>query len=192
MVTPAEPNLTIRQARAQYFERNQFGADGGYSNKWVRLKAGPISIYFPNTGARVRAVRFHDIHHVLTGYDTSWLGEAEIGAWEVASGCGRHYPAWILNLHAMAIGLFLNPRRVYRAFVRGRRSANLYSCEFSDTLLEKQINSAQVQLYLDRSIPPGSDRDKVLFIAWNVVGLAMLAWPLWLILSAAALWYALA
>jgi NADPH:quinone reductase-like Zn-dependent oxidoreductase len=36
-------------------------------------------------------VKLHDIHHVLTGYDTTWRGKAEIGAWEIASGCGRHY-----------------------------------------------------------------------------------------------------
>ena len=36
-----------------------WGPDGGYSDKWVRLKLGPISLYIPNTAARVRAVRIH-------------------------------------------------------------------------------------------------------------------------------------
>src|SRR5437879_1772025 len=31
----------------------------------------------------------------------AWRGEAEIGAWEIASGCGRHHAAWILNLWAI-------------------------------------------------------------------------------------------
>src|SRR5215470_18087947 len=77
-------SLTLRDARAQYFTENNFG-DGGYTAKWVKVQAGPIPIYFPNTAARVHAVRFHDLHHVATEYKTTWTGEAEIGAWEIAS-----------------------------------------------------------------------------------------------------------
>ena len=57
--------LTIGNARAQYFAENNFG-DGGYSASWVKVQAGSIPIYFPNTAARIRAVRFHDLHHVAT------------------------------------------------------------------------------------------------------------------------------
>jgi hypothetical protein len=104
--------LTVREARARYFAANGFG-EGGYDARWVKLQAGPLPLYFPNTAARVAAVRFHDLHHVVTGYDTTWTGEAEIGAWEVASGCARHYVAWLLNLQAMAIGLVMHPQAVF-------------------------------------------------------------------------------
>ena len=73
MTTSAEA-LIIRDARAQYFAENGFG-DGGYTATWVKVQAGPLPIYFPNTAARVRAVRLHDLHHVVTGYDTMWTGE---------------------------------------------------------------------------------------------------------------------
>lgn len=63
----------------------------------------------------------HDLHHVATGYGTTLVGEAEIGAWELASGCRHYYVAWILNLGAVVTGLFLAPRRVVRAFQRGWR-----------------------------------------------------------------------
>ena len=42
---------------------------------------------------------------MLTEYDTNWVGEAEIGAWEIASGCGRYLAAWVLNLGAFGLGL---------------------------------------------------------------------------------------
>ena len=42
---------------------------------------------FPNTDSRKRAVPLHDLHHILTGYKTDWMGEAEIGAWELRAGC---------------------------------------------------------------------------------------------------------
>ena len=77
---------TLRAARDRYFAANGLG-EGGYTDRWVRLMAGPVPIWFPNTAARVRAVRLHDLHHVLTAYETTWTGEAELGAWEIASGC---------------------------------------------------------------------------------------------------------
>ncbi len=38
----------------------------------------------------VGAVRVHDVHHVVTGDGTAWIGEAEIGAWEIGSRCGDY------------------------------------------------------------------------------------------------------
>ena len=141
---------SIREARAAYFARSGFAPDGGYADKWVCLKIGRFAIGFPNTKARVRAVRLHDIHHVLTGYATTWVGEAEIGAWEIASGCGRHYPAWLLNFGAVAVGLVLAPRRVFHAFVRGRHSKNLYSGQFEERLLDYTVDALRSEL----AIPP--------------------------------------
>ena len=145
------PSSTLRQAREEYFQR--FGFDGGgYTAKWVKLKAGPVAFYFPNTKARVAAVRYHDLHHVLTEYPANWVGEAEIGAWEIASGCRHHYPAWILNLDAHAIGLLLAPRKTYRAFVRGLKTRNLYGEPFNDDLLEETVGAVRRRLLLDHPV----------------------------------------
>jgi hypothetical protein len=131
---------TVRVAREAYFVRSGFATDGGYGDRWVKLKTKGRTVFaFPNTAARVRSVRLHDIHHVLTEYDTTWAGEAEIGAWELGSGCGRHYPAWVLNFGAVVIGAVLWPRRVWAAFRRGRRSGNLYAVEFSEELLDRTV-----------------------------------------------------
>lgn len=144
-----DDQLTVREARALYFASAGFAADGGYADPWVRLKLGKKTVFaFPNTAARVRAVRFHDLHHVLTGYDTSWTGEAEIGAWELAAGCGRHYAAWLLNLGAAALGLLFAPRRVVRAFARGRRSDTLYHEQFSDELLDQTVGALRKRMRL--------------------------------------------
>ena len=186
-----QSELTVRQARAEYFARNSFGEDGGYGAKWVKLKAGPIVFGFPNTKGRVRAVRLHDLHHILTGYETTWIGEAEIGAWEVASGCGRYYAGWILNLPGMAMGLFLSPRRIYRAFLRGRQSCNFYHGKSSEDVLDQPVELARRGLFLDRPIQPGTASDKLAFLAWGTIGLAALAWPLWLLAGAAAVWFML-
>src|SRR5688500_12571422 len=145
-----DPALSVGESRALYFTRAGFAADGGYGDAWVRLKAGDRVVFaFPNTKARVRSVRLHDIHHVLTEYDTSWIGEAEIGAWELASGCGRHDPAWVRSLGAFAIGMLLAPRRTLRAFQRGRRSRNLYAArELDESLLTRTVGDLRAELRL--------------------------------------------
>jgi hypothetical protein len=140
--------LSVRKARDRYFADNGLG-DGGYTTRWVKLKVGPIPLSFPNTAARVTAVRFHDLHHVLTAYNTTWTGEAEIGAWEIASSCAHYYAAWILNLQAMAVGLVISPKAVWRAFLRGRRTRNLYREEFGEALLTPTVSELRHRLRLD-------------------------------------------
>jgi len=138
---------SVRQARAEYFRRAGFAPDGGYADRWVVLRVGPVPVFaFPNIEARRRSVRLHDIHHVLTGYDTSWTGESEIGAWEIGSGCRRHWVAWILNLDAMAIGFLIAPHRTWRAFRRGRRSGNLYGGEYDEALLDRTVGDLRAEI----------------------------------------------
>ncbi len=159
------------EARARYFGANGFD-ERGYADRWVRLQAGPLPIYFPNTRARVRAVRVHDVHHVVTGYETTWTGEAEIGAWEIASGCADHGAAWVLNLLALPIGLVIAPHATFRAFVRGRRSRNLYRQTIDERLLARPVDDLVRTLGLD--LPVGAPRaaDVAAFLGWS--GLALL------------------
>jgi hypothetical protein len=165
---------TLRAARERYFEINKFEG-GGYEEGWVKMRAGPVPIWFPNTVARVKAVKFHDIHHVLTEYPTTWRGEAEIGAWEVSTGCAAHYQAWLLNLLAFAIGLAINPRGVYCAFMRGRRSRNLYRTTFSDELLARKVGEVRRELDLDCAPAPPAPGDRRAFVFWSLASVGVFA-----------------
>jgi hypothetical protein len=162
-----EATLTLRDARALYFMANGLG-DGGYTDRWVKFMVGPLPLYFPNTSQRVVAVRIHDLHHVLTGYETTWTGEAEIGAWEIASGCAHHLAAWMLNLIALAIGLCIAPREVFQAYVRGRHTRNLYRREFDEPLLESAVGATRSSLGLDDAPPPPTAVDALSFAAWSL------------------------
>jgi hypothetical protein len=137
---------SLRQARAQYFRENGLGEDGGYSKRWVKVQVGPVPMWFPNTDGRRRAVRLHDLHHILTGYDTSWVGEAEIAAWELGSGCGAYYAAWILNAAAVIIGVFIAPRRVWRAFTGGKHTTSLYNLNFDERFLDETVDTVRKRL----------------------------------------------
>lgn len=172
-----DDSLTLRDARRIYFDANGFGADGGYNDAWVQFKVGPFPVAFPNTASRVRAVRFHDLHHVMTGYETTNQGESEIGAWELGSGCADHYAAWVLNLSALGMGLALAPRATFRAFVRGRRSANLYRETFDDALLDRRVGEMRAALRLDEPTPPATAGDVAAFGAC-LVGSVVTGLPL--------------
>jgi ubiquinone biosynthesis protein Coq4 len=141
--------VLVRGARARYFTENGLG-DGGYDDRFVVLRvAGVPALVLPNTRQRVRSVRIHDLHHVLTGYATSWRGEGEIAAWELASGCRDHWAAWLLNLSAATIGLFVAPRAVWDAFRRGRATRNLYDREWDDGMLDRSVVELRRELGLD-------------------------------------------
>jgi hypothetical protein len=134
--------ITLREARKMYFDANKFGDNGGYDDAWVDFKLGPIPMPFPNTKSRIKAVRYHDLHHLLTGYDTDTIGEFEISGWEIGAGCKGYGAAWLLNLGGMAGGFFSAPRRVFRAFVRGRRQRTTYG-ENLDELLDLTVGEAR-------------------------------------------------
>ena len=141
-------DMPLREARARYFRDNGFGADGGYAKRWVKVKLGPVPVWFPNTAARRRAVGLHDLHHIATGYQTDLAGEGEIAAWELAAGCGHYVAAWVLNIAALAMGLVIAPRRVAAAWARGRRTRTLYSQAFDDRWLGETVGALRARLGL--------------------------------------------
>lgn len=162
--------LALRDARARYFRDNAFGDDGGYSKAWVPIQLGPLPLAIPNTAARVRAVKYHDLHHVLTGYATDLVGEAEIGAWEIGSGCAGFVAAWILNLYAMVLGFLAGaPGAVWRAFLRGRRTRNLYRTAYDEALLDARLGELRARLGLDAGPAPANAGDRAAFAWWSVV-----------------------
>lgn len=177
MTSVYDPSLTMEGARRQYFADNGFGADGGYADKWVDFSLGPVKFPFPNTPARVKAVRFHDLHHVITGYRTDIIGEFEISAWELSAGCKGFGAAWVLNLGGTFAGVLSAPRRVFRAFVRGLRSRSLYDADF-EPLLSKTVGELQAERLAADDAGPGSavparPLDLPLFVVTAATGLGV-------------------
>lgn len=164
------PGLTLGEARTRLFALGGLGDDGGYGDAWVVLRLRRVPLAFPNTEGRRRAVRFHDLHHVLTEYPTTWRGEFEIAAWEVASGVRRYWVGWLLDLLGFACGLVVFPRAVYRAFVRGRHSTNLYGDVWDESILARRVGEVRRRLKLDAAedVRPTRD-DRVAFAFWGGV-----------------------
>jgi hypothetical protein len=176
-VTTYEDTLSIADARQRYVTANGF--DGSYDERWVQLKAGPIPIVFPNAPGRVRAVKLHDLHHIATGYPTTWTGEGEIGAWEIASGCAHFWWAWVLNFSALVVGVAIAPRAIFHAFVRGRHTSNLYRAgDFHEEILSRTVGEVRRDLRLDQPTPSPNASDVVAFAAWTTISAAHLLAPL--------------
>ena len=168
------PGLTLGEARARLFALGGLGDDGGYGDAWVVVRLWRVPLAFPNTEGRRRAVRFHDLHHVLTEYPTTWRGEFEIAAWEVASGLRRYWVGWLLDLLGFACGLVVFPRAVYRAFVRGRHSTNLYGDAWDESILARRVGEVRRGLNLDGDDVRPTRDDRVAFAFWG--GLSVLAY----------------
>jgi hypothetical protein len=87
VTNPAYPDaLTMEEARDRFLASNGFQvedcADPTYTVKFWRLP-----LRFSNTKAHQWATPLHDLYHILTGYRTEWIGEAELAAWELRAGC---------------------------------------------------------------------------------------------------------
>lgn len=177
-MTSTTPATTLGAARADYYRINGFGDDGGDALEWVPLKILGMTLKIPNTDGRRRAVRIHDLHHVVTGFQTDLRGEAEIGAWELASGCLRWPAATILNLFALAMGLVLAPHRMVRAWALGRHTRNLYGENGVDHLLPRAVSEVRSTLGLTAARPRARLRDLLAVLVVGLPALAVMLSPL--------------
>jgi hypothetical protein len=174
MTAAYDPSLSLAEARALYFARNGIAADGGYAQRWVKVTRNRLPLYLLNSAPRRAAVPYHDLHHVLTEYDTSNTGEAEISAWELAAGTWPHWFALFLDLAGLAVGLGIAPLRSFRAYARGRRSRSLYAEPLTPELLATPVGSARARLGIPAQPCPGTLSDVLRFVATGVLAFVAL------------------
>jgi len=97
--------MKIGDALRIFLKKNNF-TTGGHNDKYLKIRRGKIFIPILNTNAKIKAVKLHDIQHLLTEYLADLKGEVIIGAWKIASGCNKSFVAWFLNFYSFSIGLF--------------------------------------------------------------------------------------
>lgn len=149
-----DENMLVKDALQELFARFNIPADA-YTAKSFIIRVGKIPVHVPNIPARVKIARYHDIHHIITGYPANWRGEAEIGAWEIATGCRSFFIAWFLNAGAVFVGLFMYPKAVIRAFRRGRNSkTNLYHNFDYESLLTMTVKEVKDKIGIASPLYP--------------------------------------
>ena len=169
-------DFTLRDELGRHFAENGFPPDGGLNDRWVVVRAGRIPFCFPNVPARRRATVVHDLNHVVSGYGHDAIGEAEIAAWELGGGRKGYVAAWVLNCGALWLGLARSPRRLFVAFVRGRRTRNLYGTDV-DTVVDLPLSKVRSALGVDDRDHEGTLVDFLLFVATVSLALPIGAIP---------------
>ncbi|HYW71705.1 MAG TPA: hypothetical protein VE961_11760 [Pyrinomonadaceae bacterium] len=136
---------TVRAGRDHYLAENSLSIDS-YTAPRFPIYVGSRPIYLPNPGY----LPWHDLHHVATGYKTGLVGEAEISAYELRSGC-RSVFIIILCVGAMLLAMFVAPHRVVRAWQSAKGTRNLYRRELAyDSLLEMTVEELRSKLGIPR------------------------------------------
>lgn len=138
-------NLNNIDDELQNFYREKgFGNTIGKRIRFVKVYTGCLLVPFPNIETRNRYLKFHDLHHIITGYSVGRIGEGEMSAWELGSGSMHRNPLiGVMNLIAISTGWLLDRRKIWEAFCSGNRSKNLYSREIRMSIENGQWSSIE-------------------------------------------------
>ena len=110
----------MRSGLSAYLAENGFTTDE-YDARTVSPTFWGVTFTLPNLASRQLAIRFHDLHHVMTGYGTDPAGEFEVSAWELRHGIGVFGVYVRLIITGGALGGFLvYPRRAWQAWKRAK------------------------------------------------------------------------
>jgi hypothetical protein len=175
---------TLGSALSAHLAASGLPPDGGDSEPFAVVKIALFPYPIPNTKGRKRAVKIHDLNHLVSGYQTDRIGELEISAWELASGgCQNYGAAWVLDLAGLLGGLIVAPRRTVRAFTAGRHQQNLYRYAFDELL---SLPMAEARARVDR---PGVSWVRRIPAVVHLSAMTLLALPAALVMAGA--WYVL-
>ena len=135
---------TVRVGRDRYLAENSLTLDS-YTAAGLPIYVWKWIVRVPNPGF----LPSHDLHHVVTGYGTGLVGEAEISAYELRAGC-RSVLVFILCVGAILFGSFVAPRRIWRAWKRAKGSRTLYYTTIPyDVLLEMTVDDLRRDLGIE-------------------------------------------
>ena len=176
-----DPQGTVQDALTVYFEAYGLGT-GGYDQPYEIIKLfGFLPILLPNPPARKRALRCHDLNHVLGSYNALiGEGEIDIAGFEIGAvgGCRGFAVAWTINLFFFGLGILKRPRPLYRAFARARGARNAYSLPSAEgEVLGRNLGDLRTELQIpDVAKDPRAALPS--FLMWSAVALSLLLSPL--------------
>jgi hypothetical protein len=120
--------MRLQEELSAFYAKSGFGNVVGARPLTVPVYTGCLLVPLPNIETRRRYLKYHDLHHLITGYSVGRIGEGEVSAWELGTRSALASPTLaFMNLIALSTGLVLQRRRMWMAFVRGTRSKNLYA-----------------------------------------------------------------
>jgi hypothetical protein len=134
--------MSLDQELSAFYSQHGFGETLGSRTLTVPVYTGCMLVPLPNIETRHIYLKYHDLHHMITGYSVGRIGEGEMSSWELGTGSFFKNPLLgIMNFIALSTGLFLEPQRMWKAFIRGCISRNLYSRKERDDIDAGKWNS---------------------------------------------------
>ena len=163
---------TVGKSIEDFYQKNDFGEDGGINKKFAWIKFGFFSIPIPNFEGRKNNVYFHDIHHIITDNNTTWKGESAVSAWEIsAGGWGKHYVAWLLTLWAMGLGILFYTKSTLIAFEKGLTMRNALTSGMTKTELSN-LTISEI-----RTKVSNFNKAEKSSITWSIISLSVFFLP---------------
>ena len=147
---PLDARRSVKEGLGEYLAENGFDS-AEYTAPTFRLKLFGRYFDAPNSPDRQWAIPLHDLHHVASGYGTDWVGEAEIGVWELRAGC-KTPVVYYLNAMAALIGVVLAPRRMVATWHAARGARALYRSGLS---YEQALGMTIGELRAHLGVPEG-------------------------------------
>jgi len=143
-------DITVKEALPAFYKNYNLPPDGGVDDSSVKIELMQgVYMYIPNPDDRKKVVLKHDIHHLVTGYTGILKGETEISAWELSTGCYSNWVAFTINTYGMMTGCPWNLSGLWKAWLRGKRTSNLYHKKYTDEqLLNKKVSDLKKELGL--------------------------------------------
>ena len=141
----------MREARDRYLAENGF-TTAAYDSPTAEGALFGLKFSVPNPPAHQRAIRFHDLHHVATGYGTDHAGEAELSAWQVRRGLRQagHYVTAIVLANA-ALGVLVAPARTLKALRAARGVGTLFDVDADyERLLQLTVGELRALLSISK------------------------------------------
>ncbi len=135
--------MNLDQALNDFYRASGFAAETGKRPAFVDVFVGCLLIPLPNIEIRRKYIKYHDLHHVITGYSASQLGEGEVSAWELGTGSLLQPILMLMNLIAISTAIAVNPRRVFKAYLSGCKSRNLYCPKVRRRIDSGELNDLQ-------------------------------------------------
>ena len=150
LAKPYPAEWPVRRALEVYLEENGFSKEE-YDAPLVKVTFWSITFPLPNPPSRQIAVRLHDLHHVVTGYGTDPVGEAEISAWELRRGIGIFsFFVQTIVVGGVFLGMLHSPRKTLQAWRAGFQPQGIplqkASLENYERLLELSVGELR-ELY---------------------------------------------
>ena len=139
--------MRVRDALAAYLTENGFTTES-YESATTTGSLFGKRLTVPNPPSHRRAIRLHDLHHLVTGFGTDHAGEGELSAWQARRGL-RGVGAYVTAIVLLntAVGLLFAPRRTLAAFTAAGKGRSLFATNVDyDALLDTPLGELRALL----------------------------------------------